>query len=85
MGYCAAMSFTVNRIPIDEWIKEAYPNGLYKLSERSQIPASTLTKIRLGTFVPKNPARRKELANALGVKESELFIPAPTGKRSRAS
>jgi hypothetical protein len=77
------MKTRVNRQLIDRWIQEAYPNGLYKLSERSRIPVNSLTKIRLGTFVPKNPDRRKDLADVLGVKESELF-PVPAGK-NRAS
>lgn len=76
------MKKTVKRELIDRWVSEAYPNGLYKLSEASKIPANSLSKIRLG-WVPKNPHKRKDLANALGVQESELF-PASTG-RSRAS
>jgi hypothetical protein len=77
------MKVKVNRAPIDQWIREAYPNGLYKLSEASGIPANSLSKIRLGTWVPKDPRARKDLAKAIGCEESELF-PAPTGK-SRAS
>ncbi len=77
------MKQKVNRELIDQWIKDAYPNGLYKLSEKSGIPMGSITQIRIGAFVPKAPDRRRKLAEALGVKESELF-PAPTGK-SRAS
>lgn len=77
------MKTKVNRELIDRWVKEAYPNGLFKLSEKSHIPVESLKKIRLGTFVPKAADRRQSLADALGVLESELF-PAPTGK-SRAS
>jgi hypothetical protein len=72
----------VKREIIDDWIKAAYPNGIYKLSEASRIPVYSLSKIRLGTFVPKNPHRRKDLADALGVTESELF---PHKGKSRAS
>lgn len=74
----------VKREIIDAWIKAAYPNGLYKLSEASGIPVYSLTKIRLGTFVPRNPDRRSDLADVLGVEESELFVP-PKGTKSRAS
>lgn len=77
------MKSKVNRELIDRWIKEAYPNGLYKLSEKSHIPVESLKKIRLGTFIPKADDRRKSLADALGVEESELF-PVAAGK-SRAS
>ena len=76
------MKTKVNRDLIDKWIKDAYPNGLYKLSEVSGIPAHSIAKIRLG-WVPKNPLRRNDLAEALGVTESELF-PVSAGK-SRAS
>jgi hypothetical protein len=77
------MKLKVNRTLIDQWIKDAYPNGLYKLSEASNIPVNSLTKIRLGTFIPRDPNRRRSLAEALNVEESDLF-PASTGK-SRAS
>lgn len=77
------MKTRVNRDLIDQWIKDAYPNGLYKLSEKSKVPVESLKKIRLGTFIPKAPDRRKGLADALGVLESELF-PVGAGK-SRAS
>lgn len=76
------MKTKVNRDLIDKWIKDAYPNGLYKLSEASNIPANSLIKIRLG-WVPKNPHRRRELAEVLGVSEAELF-PVTAGK-SKAS
>jgi len=76
------MKKQVNRAPIDEWIKNAYPNGLYKLSEASNIPVNSLAKIRLG-WVPKNPVKRTDLAVVLGVQESELF-PAKAGS-NRAS
>lgn len=77
------MSTKVKRELIDQWIKDAYPNGLYKLSEVSKIPVNSLTKIRLGTWIPKNPAKREDLAEVLGVSETELF-PSTKGK-SRAS
>lgn len=73
----------VKRELIDAWVKHAYPNGIYKLSDATNIPVASLQKIRLGTFVPKAPDRRKALARVLGVEESELF-PGDAGK-SRAS
>lgn len=73
------MKTRVNRDLIDQWIKDAYPNGLYKLSEKSNVPVESLKKIRLGTFIPKAADRRKGLADALGVEESELF-PVTAGK-----
>jgi hypothetical protein len=77
------MKKTVKREYIDEWIKEAYPNGLYKLSEKTKIPVNSLTKIRLGTWIPRNPERLKALADALGVEESVLFpVGAGKGKAS---
>jgi hypothetical protein len=83
MYYVRSMKTKVNRELIDQWIKNAWPNGIYKLSEKSGIPVSSLSKIRLGTFVPRAQDRRKNLASVLGVKESELF-PVGAGK-SRAS
>lgn len=73
------MKKTVNRAPIDEWIRAAYPNGLYRLAEKSGIPVNSLTKIRLG-WVPKNERRRAELAKTVGVEESELFPVLPDGE-----
>lgn len=74
------MKKKVNRALIDQWVKEAYPNGLYKLSEKTGIPVNSLTKIRLGAWIPKDPNARASLARELKVQETELF-PAPTGKR----
>jgi hypothetical protein len=76
------MKERVKRELIDRWIKDAYPNGLYKLSIDSKIPVNSLTKIRLGTFIPKDPNTREALAKVLGCKESELF---PASGKSRAS
>jgi hypothetical protein len=70
---------TVNRAPIDEWIREAYPNGLYKLAEKSGVPVNSLSKIRLG-WVPRNERKRTDLAKTVGVKESELFPVLQDGK-----
>jgi len=75
----------VNRTLIDAWVKEAYPNGLYKLSEASKIPVNSLVKIRLGKFVPRDADRRAGLAKVLGVKESELFVAVGAAKNTRAS
>jgi hypothetical protein len=79
----SVMSKKVNRDLIDVWIKDAYPNGLYKLSEASKIPVNSLVKIRLGKFIPRDPERRQSLAKVLNCEESELF-PVTAGK-SRAS
>lgn len=73
----------VKRELIDQWIKDAYPNGLYKLSEECRIPVNSLSKLRLGTWVPRNPDKRAGLAKVLGVEESVLF-PVGAGK-SKAS
>lgn len=62
----------VKRALIDQWTHKNYPNGLYKLSVKSGIPASSLAKIRLG-WVPKNERRLKDLADALEVSEDELL------------
>lgn len=78
------MSKRVNRKYIDAWIKNAYPNGLYKLSEKTGIPMGSIEQIRIGAFIPKAPDRRRKLAETLGVKESELFPDGNSG-RSRAS
>jgi transcriptional regulator with XRE-family HTH domain len=78
------MKKRVVREHIDRWIKDAYPNGLYKLSEKTGIPMGSIAQIRIGAFIPKAPDRRKKLAEALGVKESELFPEDKSGK-SRAS
>jgi len=72
----------VRRELIDAWIKEKGRDGIKQLSDASEIPTSSLSKIRTGR-VPQDPLKRQSLARALGVQESELF-PAPTGK-SRAS
>lgn len=66
------MQKRIKRDLIDQWIKQAYPNGLYKLAEKSKIPANSLSKIRLG-WVPRNPERLKDLAKALGVPEESLL------------
>lgn len=66
------MKISVDRTLIDAWVEKAYPNGLWKLSQDSKIPANSLSKIRLG-WVPKNPDKRADLARALGVSESDLF------------
>jgi hypothetical protein len=77
------MERMVNRAPIDRWVKEAYPNGLYKLAQATNIPVNSLTKIRLG-WVPKNEVKRQDLAKVLGVEESQIFPPLP-GRGDRAS
>jgi hypothetical protein len=77
------MSKAVDRKLIDSWIKEAYPDGLYKLAQVSKIPANSLSKIRLG-WVPRNPNKRQDLAKALGVKECQLF-PVLPDKKEKAS
>lgn len=78
MSYVLHMAENVNRAPIDKWIRNAYPNGLYKLSVASHIPVNSLTKIRLGVWIPKDPFARRGLANVLKVSEDELF---PSTKR----
>ena len=69
-------------ILIDAWIRARERDGVKALSDATNIPTSSIMKIRAGR-IPQDPLKREALARALGVKESELF-PAPTG-RSRAS
>jgi len=66
------MKRTVRREIIDEWLDEKYPNAMTKLSAASDVPASSIAKIRNGR-VPKNADHRKKLAEALGVDEPTLF------------
>lgn len=66
------MKKTVRREIIDDWLKERYPDAISQLAQKSKIPANSLAKIRTG-WVPKNPNRRKDLADALGVEEADLF------------
>lgn len=75
------MERTVRRELIDSWISEAGRNGLTKLSNKSNVPASSLSKIRTGR-VPKDRDQREALASAIGVEESVLFPPARGNSRA---
>lgn len=76
------MDRTVKKELIRSWIKKQERDGVKALSDRSNITTSSILKIRAGR-VPKDPLKRKALAEAIGVSESELF-PLIKGK-SRAS
>lgn len=76
------MDRTVRKDLISQWIKEQERDGVRVLAEITDIPTSSIHKIRAGR-VPKDPLKRAALAEALGVSESELF-PSPKGK-GRAS
>lgn len=73
------MRRTIRREILDEWINEAYPNALKKLSDKSDVPVNSISKIRNGR-VPKSEKQRRQLAKAVGVKESELFPVLPDGE-----
>lgn len=72
----------VRRELIDTWVKANKPDGIGKLARKTEIPSTSLQKIRAGRALV-SPLYRKALAQVLGVKESELF-PSDQGK-SRAS
>ncbi len=78
------MMRTVRRELIDSWISEAGKNAVTKLSIKSDVPHSSIEKIRAGR-VPKDRDIRERLAKALGVKESELFPVVPATGDTRAS
>lgn len=63
---------TVNRQIIDTWIKQNRPDGIAKLANKSLVPSNTIAKVRVGN-VPRSELIRGALAEALDVKESELF------------
>ena len=77
------MRRVVNKELINQWIADAYPNALTKLSNASKVPASSISKIRTGR-VPKDFDQLKSLAKAIGVEVDELFPVLPDGKE-RAS
>lgn len=77
------MRRVVNRMLIDKWIADAYPNALTKLSNVSKVPASSISKIRNGR-VPKDFEKLRSLAKAIGVEVDQLFPVLPDGKE-RAS
>lgn len=68
------MKRAVNREPIDNWVAENYPDAITKLASKSEVPASSIVKIRNGR-VPKNADYRRRLADKLGISEDELFPP----------
>jgi transcriptional regulator with XRE-family HTH domain len=76
------MERTIRKDLIAKWIKRQGRDGVRALAEKTNIPTSSICKIR-GGRIPQDPIKRELLAKALGVKESELF-PVTAGK-SRAS
>lgn len=66
------MNRTVDRKYIDEWVSTNGPDGLAKLALKSRVSLSTIQKARSGKPLM-TEHRRRQLAEAIGVKESKLF------------
>jgi transcriptional regulator with XRE-family HTH domain len=76
----AVMIRNVERTHLDRWIEEHGPDGISKLAIRSEVSASTISKVRTG-FVPAKTATRRALAEAIGIEEDTLFpLVAAEGK-----
>lgn len=76
--------FRVRREFIDRWVRANKPGGIGRLAELTEIPVESLKKIRTERPI-QDPLKMKSLARALGVKESELFVPVSAGAKIRAS
>ncbi len=65
---------TVNREPLDAWIKLNEPEGLAKLSILARVSKATLTKARLGR-APRKVVTLLAICNAIGRHIDEVFPP----------
>lgn len=77
------MQRRVNRKFIDEWLAANYKNAVTKLSNASDVPANSISKIRNGR-VPKDFEQLKALAKAIGV-DVDILFPVLPDKKGKAS
>lgn len=66
------MNRTVNTAIIITWVQEHGPDGLVRLALKAQVSHSLLTRVRVGV-VPKKPFTRRLIAEAMGLKEDDVF------------
>lgn len=67
---------------IDGWVHTHRPDGIGKLAMATEIPSTSLQKVRQGRPLI-DPAARKRLIRVIGGKESDLF--SGDTEESRAS
>jgi len=67
------MKRRANRKLLDEWIGRNGPDGISRLAVESNVSASTITKARCGSVIPKKESTLQRICEVIGVKIDELF------------
>lgn len=68
---------------LNDWIAKHGPNGLAKLTVKSEVSSATIAKMR-GGYVPPKESTRLRLCRAMRVEEGALF-PLVTASEGEAS